>query len=101
MHLIVSDRTRFAAWLLISSRPSSGPLAQLLTGTVGLRLLFVMLVLLLFPAISSASDIYVAQNSAGADNGADCADAHSISFAQNSGNWGSGTSQIGPGKTLH
>jgi hypothetical protein len=52
-------------------------------------------------ACASAPNIYIAQNAAGAANGADCADAKPVSFFNTSANWGSGSAQIGPGKTAH
>ena len=48
-----------------------------------------------------ASDIYVAQNATGANNGTACANAYAISWANSSGNWGTGTGKIGPGTTVH
>ena len=63
-----------------------------------------------FPAIvfifvtalfSSASDIYIAQSAAGGNTGADCADAHAVSWFNSSANWGSATGKIGPGTTVH
>ena len=68
-----------------------------------IQLFFVAILLLLTPSISSASatNVYVAQNSAGGANGADCADAFPVSWFNNGANWGSGTSQIGPGTTVH
>jgi hypothetical protein len=48
-----------------------------------------------------ASDIYVAQNAAGANSGGDCADAHSATWLNTASNWGSGGGQIGPGTTVH
>jgi hypothetical protein len=63
-----------------------------------------------FPAIvfifvtvlfSSASDIYIAQNAAGGNTGADCADAYALTWFNNSANWGSATGKIGPGTTVH
>lgn len=54
-----------------------------------------------FSAFAAATDIYIAQNSAGAASGADCADAHPISWFNSSANWGSGSTQIGPGTTVH
>lgn len=51
-------------------------------------------------SVMQASDIYVAQNATGANNGHDCADAHDTSFFNNGGNWGSGA-PIGPGTTVH
>lgn len=50
---------------------------------------------------ASAPNVYIAQASAGAANGADCADAYAYSFFNTSGNWGAGTSQIGPGTVVH
>ena len=52
-------------------------------------------------ARASATNVYIAQNAAGAGNGADCADAKPVSFFNTSGNWGSGSAQIGPGTTVH
>jgi hypothetical protein len=58
---------------------------------------------LLFPstAAASAANIYLAQNATGAATGADCADALSYTFFNSASNWGSGSSQIGPGTTVH
>ncbi|MHB8616330.1 MAG: hypothetical protein ACYC93_09680 [Candidatus Acidiferrales bacterium] len=50
---------------------------------------------------ATAKDIYVAQNAAGAANGADCADAYAYTFFNTAGNWGTGATQIGPGTTVH
>jgi hypothetical protein len=59
----------------------------------------------LFLAVSasfaSATNVYVAQNAAGAASGADCADAVALSWFNSSANWGSGPTQIGPGTTVH
>jgi hypothetical protein len=52
-------------------------------------------------AHASANAVYIAQNAAGAANGADCADAKPVSFFNTPGNWGSGTAQIGPGTTVY
>jgi hypothetical protein len=60
---------------------------------------FVMLVSIL--GFGSASNIYIAQNATGAGNGSDCADTYALSFFNTSGNWGSGSTQIGPGTTVH
>lgn len=59
--------------------------------------------LLLLSAVSwgSSSNVYIAQSSLGADSGADCGNAHGASFFNSSANWGSGSSQIGPGTTVH
>jgi hypothetical protein len=61
-----------------------------------LALMFVILAV----SLSTASDIYIAQNAAGGNTGADCADAHSLSFFNSGGNWGS-AGPIGPGTTVH
>lgn len=53
------------------------------------------------PVSASTSSVYIAQNAAGADTGANCSNAHSAAFFNSSGNWGTGTSQIGPGTTVH
>ena len=50
---------------------------------------------------ASATNVYVAQHSSGAANGADCADAYAVTFFNTSSNWGSGSTQIGPGTTVH
>lgn len=50
---------------------------------------------------ASSKDIYIAQNSAGAANGADCADALPVSWFNSASNWGDGSGQIGPGTTIH
>jgi hypothetical protein len=64
---------------------------------------FTMACLLFFAidAHASATNIYIAQNAAGAANGADCADAKPVSFVNSAGNWGAGSAQIGPGTTAH
>jgi hypothetical protein len=54
-----------------------------------------------FSAATSAANIYIAQNAAGGNTGADCADAYAVSWFNNSANWGSGAGQIGPGTTVH
>jgi hypothetical protein len=48
-----------------------------------------------------AKDIYIAQSTVGAANGADCADAQPASWFNSSANWGNGANQIGPGTTVH
>ena len=63
---------------------------------------FVIGFLFLVVVFSSAqTNIYIAQNAAGANSGADCADAHSAAWFNTSANWGSGATQIGPGDTVH
>lgn len=59
--------------------------------------------ILTMSSISSASavNIYIAQTSTGAANGADCGDAYPYTFFNNSNNWGGASTQIGPGTTVH
>ena len=52
-------------------------------------------------AFASASNIYIAQTAAGSADGTDCADAYAYTFFNTASNWGSGSSQIGPGTTVH
>ena len=68
-----------------------------------IALLIMAVVALLFPSgvAASATNIYLAQDSAGAASGTACADALPVSFFTSSANWGSGANQIGPGTTVH
>jgi hypothetical protein len=61
----------------------------------------VMTLLLPSTAAASAANIYLAQNATGAATGADCADALAYSFFNSASNWGSGSTQIGPGTIVH
>lgn len=67
------------------------------------RLVLVIAAFFFSASICSASvtNVYIAQNSAGAANGADCADAQALSWFSNAANWGPGATQIGPGTTVH
>ena len=49
----------------------------------------------------AATSIYTAQTAKGTNDGSSCANAHSASWFNTSGNWGSGSTQIGPGTTVH
>ena len=49
----------------------------------------------------AASDIYIAQNAGGLANGTSCANAYASGFFNSVANWGTGSSQIGPGSTVH
>jgi len=51
--------------------------------------------------VAAAKDIYVAQNTTGSGSGADASDCRSVSWFNTGGNWGSGSSQISPGDTVH
>lgn len=46
-------------------------------------------------------DIYVADQTAGGDTGANCANAHSVSWFNTLGNWGAGAGKISAGDTVH
>jgi hypothetical protein len=48
-----------------------------------------------------AENLYVAQAAAGGNTGADCANAHAVTFFNTAGNWGAGAGKIGPGDTAH
>ncbi|MGC1373861.1 MAG: right-handed parallel beta-helix repeat-containing protein [Candidatus Sulfotelmatobacter sp.] len=65
------------------------------------NLLFTLLLVSMLSAFSSASDIYIAQNAAGGNTGADCADAYAVSFFNSAANWGSSAGKIAPGTTAH
>jgi hypothetical protein len=45
--------------------------------------------------------LYFAATAAGADTGADCANAHATSWFNASSSWGSGAGKIGPGTVVH
>jgi len=51
-------------------------------------------------AEAAAASVYVAQNTAGAADGTSCANARSVGWFNTSGNWGTGTTQIGPGSVI-
>ena len=53
------------------------------------------------PAAGSAANIYIAQSAVGAADGADCNDAYAYTFFNTASNWGSGSTQIGPGTTVY
>jgi len=48
-----------------------------------------------------AKDLYIAQSAAGAGNGSSCSNAYAYTFFNTSGNWGTGSSQIGPDTIVH
>lgn len=67
------------------------------------RVLVLVGVIWVLPGVclASASNIYIAPSAVGSGNGADCGDALSFSFFNSSANWGSGSTQIGPGTSVH
>jgi len=56
---------------------------------------------LLSGGLARANDIYLSQSGAGAGDASSCGNAKPVSFFNSSANWGTGTSQIGPGDTVH
>jgi hypothetical protein len=46
-------------------------------------------------------DVYLAAAAAGTNDGSSCANAHAAGFFNTVGNWGTGTTQIGSGSTVH
>ena len=65
------------------------------------NLLLAALLAVFAAACCRASDIYIAQNATGANNGADCGDAYGLTFFNDSSNWGSTSGKVGPGTTIH
>ena len=67
------------------------------------RFLPLLVLLVVFCPHSSAAlaNVYLAQAAAGGNTGSDCADARVYTFFNSSSNWGTGSSQIGPGTTVH
>lgn len=61
---------------------------------------FLILILILALHLR-AEDIYIAQTAAGGDTGANCANAHAITWFNTAGNWGGGAGEIDPGDTVH
>lgn len=66
-------------------------------------ILLLVSVLLLTSSFSYAEHIYIAQNSAGSNNGAACKDAHAYTWFNTLGNWANPkvTGKIGQGDTIH
>ena len=49
----------------------------------------------------AAENIYVTQSAAGSNTGVDAANAHSLSWVNDSSNWGAGADKVSPGDTVH
>jgi hypothetical protein len=78
------------------------PKVAMLVGIVFISSLSVGILLLSAPnCCASASNIYLAQNATANNDGTSCANAYAYTFFNNGSNWGSGTSQIGPGTEVH
>ena len=67
------------------------------------KLLITLLFTIALPlsARASLSAVYISQNGAGSESGADCADAQTFAWSQVGGHWGSGSTQIGVGTAIH
>ena len=65
------------------------------------QLMIAVMYVFLAAGCCSAKDIYVAQDATGAETGADCADAHPVSWFNTASNWGSTAGRIGAGTTVH
>ena len=52
------------------------------------------------PTPLSGPSIYISQSAAGSGDGSSCTNARAASYFNSASNWGSGTTQIGPGKTV-
>ena len=65
--------------------------------------LFILFGLLGLPKSSWAADFYITQNVSGANTGADCANAHAVSWFNASGNWSNPkqADKIGPADIVH
>ena len=64
------------------------------------KLIIVIIAALLFNTNALADDIFVAQTAAGGDTGADCSNAHSMSWLNTAGSWGGGGADVDPGDTV-
>jgi hypothetical protein len=70
------------------------------------KILFLSMLFLGFFVVAtkaSAADFYIAQSQAGGNTGADCANAHAVSWFNTSGNWANPkqAGKVGPGDTAH
>src|SRR5689334_13537840 len=65
------------------------------------KLLISIFITLATAGIAAANDIYVAQNALGGSTGADCSNARAYTYFNSSSNWGTGSTQIGPGSIVH
>jgi hypothetical protein len=63
--------------------------------------MMLMAACLFLAAPFALSQVYIAQAGAGGNTGADCANARSVAWFNNSASWGNGADQIGPGTIIH
>lgn len=66
-----------------------------------MQILLMGILFTIMPLSCFAEDIYISQSSQGADTGTDCLNAHSVSWFNTSGNWGTGAGKINAGDTAH
>ena len=71
---------------------------RLLLGFLAAGVLAVMLPVF---GVASATNVYIAQTTAGSADGSSCANAYAVTFFNSSGNWGSSANQIGPGTVVY
>ena len=90
-----------AAPAAVKGVPSSLPAMARIHLNHHVQMKGLLILLLLAAQAVSAKDIYIAQSALGAGTGADAADARAVTFFNSSANWGSGSSQISPGDTVH
>lgn len=65
------------------------------------KLLLILLLFTIKAEAASQANLYLASANAGANDGSSCANAHIYTFFNSSGNWGSGSTQIGPDTFVH
>jgi hypothetical protein len=67
------------------------------------KLVLTVFAMVFSPVASHASmtSVYIGQTAAGAGDGTSCANEYAVSFFNSGGNWGSGSTQIGPGTTVY
>jgi hypothetical protein len=70
-------------------------------GKVRSKILMFVIGALLWAPFSFSKNIYVAEQSVGASNGTDCTNAYSVTWFNNSSNWGNSSTQITPGDIVH
>lgn len=85
----------------VASNVACSPLPEERVKLVRNLTLAIVCLLLGASALAAQNNIYIAQNEAGANSGADCSNARSAAWFNTPANWGTGVTQIGPGDTVH
>jgi hypothetical protein len=65
------------------------------------RFVILFVFAMLGASLCRANDIYLAQSGVGSADGSSCGSAKAISFFSSSSSWGTGSTLIGPGTTVH